>query len=707
DWIVMRAIAKEPERRYESAAQLAMDLQRHLNFEPVSAGPPSARYRLGKLVQRYRVQFTAAVLLLASLGAGTVGTTWFMLEAQAKERDVSRENTRFNRLAVAVAVEDAQRELDDLQPPWPHIIPRLRAWLRDRGDALAAEQARIRGTIRELESMALPQSEAERRSDRANHPQQGALTAQTTKVRVLREAMVVRRGGKAPDAATVPDGDRLAVRLEIKARAMVAPGRPAADYGQERVALAMIRRAVSGHQRVDHREQLTLMWASHAVGLEDDAEQASKRAATAATAAFAEATRHEIEQWRAARTGAEATLAAAEQRLSELSAAVERRVTWRFANPADQFLHATLQEVDHKLAAFLGRGGAREQVRQRLAWAERIAQIGARHPTAPRTWDEAREAIRKADGVAASELYRTMAGFDLRPQHGLVPIGMNPVTKLWEFYHLRSATDFDAGADPSAVEIPTHRPDGSIPVQANTGIVFVLLPGATTWLGAQSTDPTGRLYDPLADADEAPRQVRIAPFFLARHELTQGQCQRLTGGNPSGCAVGMDCKPDYAITPAHPVESVSWVDADALVRRIGLRLPDEDEWEYGCRAGSTTPWFSGKDAADLAGHANLLDRFAKRYSRAWAGEPAPFDDGNILHAAVGSYRANRFGLFDVHGNVWEWTATHHHMPKENLIARGGSYYRGARTARCATRRGIAPTMRSSDLGLRPARSLEQ
>jgi len=72
DWIVMRALAKEPARRYESATSLAMDLQRYLDHEPVSAGPPSVRYRLGKLARRYRGQVLAAVLVLVVAIAGAL-----------------------------------------------------------------------------------------------------------------------------------------------------------------------------------------------------------------------------------------------------------------------------------------------------------------------------------------------------------------------------------------------------------------------------------------------------------------------------------------------------------------------------------------------------------------------------------------------------------------------------------------------------------
>ncbi len=85
DWIVMKALAKERERRYASAVGLADDLERHLNHEAVSAGPPTAAYRLRKFVRRNRTQVTAAALVLVALVLGVVGTTLGLFEARRQE----------------------------------------------------------------------------------------------------------------------------------------------------------------------------------------------------------------------------------------------------------------------------------------------------------------------------------------------------------------------------------------------------------------------------------------------------------------------------------------------------------------------------------------------------------------------------------------------------------------------------------------------
>lgn len=127
-----------------------------------------------------------------------------------------------------------------------------------------------------------------------------------------------------------------------------------------------------------------------------------------------------------------------------------------------------------------------------------------------------------------------------------------------------------------------------------------------------------------------PREVRVAPFFISTHEVTQAQWQALTGFNPSG-------HPD----PRRPVERVSWLDIQGFLEELNraegtnrYRLPSEAEWEYAARAGSSDRFFFGSEPA-------LLSRFG------WAGP------GNGTRP-VGGKGANPWGLFDIYGNVWEW-----------------------------------------------------
>ena len=105
---------------------------------------------------------------------------------------------------------------------------------------------------------------------------------------------------------------------------------------------------------------------------------------------------------------------------------------------------------------------------------------------------------------------------------------------------------------------------------------------------------------------------------------------------------------------------MSWNDAVAfagwLSRTEGktYRLPTEAEWEYACRAGTSTRYSSGDDPEGLAKVANIADGTAREKYPDWSGIAAR--DGHIYTAPVGQFRPNRFGLYDMHGNVWEWCA---------------------------------------------------
>ncbi|MFQ5655704.1 MAG: SUMF1/EgtB/PvdO family nonheme iron enzyme, partial [Planctomycetota bacterium] len=222
--------------------------------------------------------------------------------------------------------------------------------------------------------------------------------------------------------------------------------------------------------------------------------------------------------------------------------------------------------------------------------------------------------------------------------------------------------------------------------------------------------------DPAARRNESPiHEVTLDPFFLAKYEMTQGQWLRFVGENPSYYGKGFNAA-GHVIDLSHAVERVSWTMCDETLRHLGLVLPTEAQWEYGCRAGTTTVYWSGDGVSNLQGVANIADRSAKRAAPSWNCE-MDLDDGFVLHAPVGSFGSNHFGLHDTHGGVWEWCRDGYGayaLPiaegagerqvegPRGRVNRGGSFRGPAVLARSAGRSDDAPGLRYDSLGLRPA-----
>jgi len=183
------------------------------------------------------------------------------------------------------------------------------------------------------------------------------------------------------------------------------------------------------------------------------------------------------------------------------------------------------------------------------------------------------------------------------------------------------------------------------------------------------------------------------------------------GGSPGGGP-----RVTWHNTLHNPVENVDWDRTTGLLGRHGLVLPTEAQWEYGCRGGTVTPWYCALE--ELVRYANLADATAKSAGVSWTCEE--WSDGHLVHAPVGSFRPNGFGLFDVHGNVWEWTRDGDHgagaVPRagdglrgdpgssSDRVDRGGGIRYAARHARSASRDWDARAIRDYYLGARPARA---
>jgi formylglycine-generating enzyme required for sulfatase activity len=301
----------------------------------------------------------------------------------------------------------------------------------------------------------------------------------------------------------------------------------------------------------------------------------------------------------------------------------------------------------------------------------------------------------------------------------MVPIEKDPESGLWEFAHLQTG------------KVPERGKNGKLILTEDMGLVFVLIPGGTFNMGAAPPSEANPAGSPNADPEAADmegpvHEVTINPFFLSKYEMTQGQWLRFTGKNPS--AYGPEnyhpiWNQDRALhSLLHPVEQVSWKDCEELLSRLKLRLPTESEWEYAARAGTTTIWWTGNVKETLKGAGNLADLFCKRYGPSAGMKYEEWlDDGFVVHAPIGSFIPNGFGLHDVCGNLYEWCqdsfgkysdalvhgSAHESNGSSYRIFRGGSWGDHAERCRSADRHRQDPDHFNHFLGLRPSASLQE
>ncbi|NJO74943.1 MAG: formylglycine-generating enzyme family protein [Leptolyngbyaceae cyanobacterium RM1_406_9] len=237
------------------------------------------------------------------------------------------------------------------------------------------------------------------------------------------------------------------------------------------------------------------------------------------------------------------------------------------------------------------------------------------------------------------------------------------------------------------------------------GLDMVLVPSGTFIMGSPNNEPDH------SDDEEPQHEVTVAQFFMGRYPITQAQwgfVARLPQVNRE-----LDPTPSRFNGGDRPVEQVSWYEAvefcDRLSQHTGkhYRLPSEAEWEYACRAGTMSPFHFGEtitpDLANYNGDYTYGDGLKGVYRK----ETTP----------VGSFGfANAFGLYDMHGNVWEWCQDHWYSNYEgaptdgsawlsdeedaNRTLRGGSWNYAPWDCRSAYRNSYSPDNRNDSFGFR-------
>lgn len=261
--------------------------------------------------------------------------------------------------------------------------------------------------------------------------------------------------------------------------------------------------------------------------------------------------------------------------------------------------------------------------------------------------------------------------------------------------------------------VETSDPSASQAIENSIGMTLVRIPAGEFSMGSSETDSGAR-------EDEMPQhRVKITgSFYMGAHEVTQGQFEAVMGKNPSSFSRGgmlKDAPADLDLTQ-FPVDGVTWYDAQEFCRRLSesphekrggrsYRLPTEAEWEYACRAGTTTTFHFGDSLSSDQANFNGNDPFGD-------AEPGPFLNRTTT---VGSYAPNAFGLYDMHGNLNEWCSDRFDRefygvsPQVNpqgsemgssRVIRGGDWYSDGRDCRSAFRYADIPEGKFYALGFR-------
>lgn len=274
--------------------------------------------------------------------------------------------------------------------------------------------------------------------------------------------------------------------------------------------------------------------------------------------------------------------------------------------------------------------------------AEVARRLEASRTLVARTAAEGGEAWKRC--IADLKSSERFAELKLEALPGLVPLGKDRDSGLWEFWHMPSG---DRPPWEGTLEA------GRATMAKGAGLVLVLIPGGTHRIGAQRANPDQPHYDPEALSFEQPvHEVVLSPFLMSKFELTQDQFQRAVGTNPSfygeGLTQGMK-----VTTVLNPVEQIGRTEADLVTFRLGLTMPTEVQWEAAARAGSPHRFHFGDEATSLQGRANIADMTVEALNPAWETTPG-VKDGWTGHAPVGQFAPNAYGLHDMFGNIWEF-----------------------------------------------------
>ncbi len=291
----------------------------------------------------------------------------------------------------------------------------------------------------------------------------------------------------------------------------------------------------------------------------------------------------------------------------------------------------------------------------------------------------------------SSQLFKGLFNFDRSPKLPSPKLRSLQLTKI-EFASVKLDRKGDIRSSPKGVAKIYQENLGN-----GVNLIMVKIPAGSFIMGSPESEHH------RVENESPQHQVTLKEFYIAQTEITQSQYQSIMGENPSKFKGNN-----------HPVERVDWNQAQEFCRKLSLKtgktytLPSESQWEYACKAGTTTPFSGGETITTKV--ANYAGNYEGKES--YRNEPKGVNRASTTD--VMTFPPNAFGLYDMQGNVWEWCADNWHdtyegAPKDdrvwhdkdpNMLLRGGCWSERPELCRSASRIGNLPDTRVDAFGFR-------